>query len=339
MRRSPLIVSILAAALGCRNGDAPRTAAPVGSGPAAAVDAQDAHMSNVTETNQLQPRRDGRYVAITHGDVAWVSKQGIERWSLSDGKARPAVAVTDRVSALGRDGDGVALVVGDGVTTARLVTIASTGATLADAKAPPRLWPGIRFVTATAANIFAADARNLDVFDRTTGERLHREAFAADELATCTSLDDGVVFYQAGTIVRVGPGAKRASYKASGTALHYAAGPDRDHVWATAADSVSLLGLGTGEAKVEQTAAISGVYHLASVDGDAAVLSVAMKDGAWDTVTVTVVGKGGAVRWSKTLPAPKRAFAEVAGGSGYVAVVLDGALHVFKAADGAAVGP
>ena len=77
-------------------------------------------------------------------------------------------------------------------------------------------------------------------------------------------------------------------------------------------------------AAVEHTVPIAGIYRLASVDGDAAVLSVTMKGGAWETVTVTVVGKDGAVRWSKSLPAPQREFAEVAGGSGYVAVVLDG---------------
>ena len=77
----------------------------------------------------------------------------------------------------------------------------------------------------------------------------------------------------------------------------------------------------------------------AMVDAPAAVLSVAMKAGAWDTLTVTVVGTDGAIRWTKALPAPKRQFAEVAGGSGHVAVVLDGTLHVFKAADGAAVTP
>ncbi len=339
MRRSPLIVSILAAGLGCRNGDAPRTAAPVGSGAGTVVDAQDVHMPNVTETNKLQPRRDGRFVAITPGAVAWVSKQGIERWSLGDGKARPAVASVDRVLALGRDGDGVAVVVGDGISTARLGAIGANATALTDVTPPPRLWPGIRFVGLTAANVFVADAGSLDVFDRATGERLHREAFAADELATCTPVADGVVFYQAGTIVRLGPGATRATYQDSGLSLHYAAGADRDHLWATSASSVSLVSLASGQAKVERTVAIPGVYHLASVDGDAAVLSVAMKAGAWDMLTVTVVGTDGAIRWTKALPAPKRQFAEVAGGSGHVAVVLDGTLHVFKAADGAAVTP
>lgn len=339
MRRLPLIVSFLAAGVGCRNGDAPRTAAPVGSGTGAVVDAQDVHMPNVTETNALQPRRDGRYMAITPGAVAWVSKQGIERWSLGDGKARPPVASVDRVLALGRDGDGVAVVVGDGIATARLAAVGANATALTDVTPPPRLWPGIRFVALTAANVFAADARSLDVFDRATGERLHREALAADELATCTPLDDGVVFYQAGTVVRIGPGATRTTYQVSGSSLHYAAGADRDHLWATSAEAVALLSLAGGQAKVERSVAIPGVFHLASVDGAAAVLSVTMKAGAWDKLTVTVVGTDGAIRWTKELPAPTRQFAEIAGGSGHVAVVVDGALHVFKAADGAAVTP
>ncbi len=290
-----------------------------------------------TEAARLKPFRAAPATAVLGDAVVFIGGGAVKRWSPKDG-AVVTLGTPTRVMALARGGGGAWVVTND--AAARTPQLARADASALTPIAPqPALANRTEFLAVTAANVFAADARALDVFDRATGERLHHEAFAADELATCTPVDDGVVFYQAGTIVRLGPGATRATYQDSGLSLHYAAGADRDHLWATSASSVSLVSLASGQAKVERTVAIPGVYHLASVDGDAAVLSVAMKAGAWDMLTVTVVGTDGAIRWTKALPAPKRQFAEVAGGSGHVAVVLDGTLHLFKAADGAAVTP
>ena len=339
MSRLALFTWMLAVAVGCRNGDPPRTTEPVSTGGAPARDAKDTPMANVNETSALQPRRGGGSATIAGGVISWATRAGLARWSLSAQQALPNVTSRPRLMVVSGHAADTWIVTNDQAATApELDRLGATGAPTA-VTPQPKLAAETSFIAVTDREIFAADRSGLDVFARASGERVHREAFKADEAATCAALGDGVVFYQAGEIVRIGPGAKRATYPAQGVALHYAAGGDGEHLWATREAAVESLKLDASGAAVEHTVPIAGIYRLASVDGDAAVLSVTMKGGAWETVTVTVVGKDGAVRWSKSLPAPQREFAEVAGGSGYVAVVLDGALHVFKAADGAAVGP
>ncbi|MBL8621006.1 MAG: hypothetical protein JNK64_06865 [Myxococcales bacterium] len=296
-------------------------------------------MANVTEVSTLQPRRGGGSATIAGGVVSWATRTGLARWSLADRHDLPTVATRPRMMAVaGHDGSAW-LVTNDQAAAAPELDQIGPAGTLAAVAPQPKLAAATDFVAVTAREIFAADRSGLDVFGRASGERTHREAFKADEAATCAALDDGVVFYQAGAVVRIGPGATRATYTVAGSPLHYAAGGDRDHLWASHEGAVELLKLAAGAATVERTVAVPGVYRLASVDGDAAVLSVAMKAGAWDKLTVTVVGTDGAIRWTKVLPAPAREFAEIAGGSGHVAVILDGVLHLLTAADGAAVTP
>lgn len=339
MSRLALFTWMLAAAVGCRNGDPPRTTEPVSTGGTPAHDAKETPMVNVTETSALQPRRGGGSATIAGGVISWATRTGLARWSLAERKALPSVTTRPRLMVVTGHAADAWIVTNDQAVTAPELDRLGPTAALTAVKPQPKLAAATEFVAVTDREIFAADRGGLDVFTRASGERVHREEFKADEAATCAALGDGVAFYQAGAIVRIGPGATRTSYPAQGVALHYAAGGDRDHLWATREGAVESLRLDAAGAAVERTVPIAGVYRLASVDGDAAVLSVAMKAGAWDTVTVTVVGQDGAVRWSKAMPAPAREFAEVAGGNGHVAVVLDGALHLFKAADGAAVTP
>ena len=154
-----------------------------------------------TEAARLKPFRAAPATAVLGDAVVFIGGGAVKRWSPKDG-AVVTLGTPTRVMALARGGGGAWVVTND--AAARTPQLARADASALTPIAPqPALANRTEFLAVTAANVFAADARALDVFDRATGERLHREAFAADELATCTPVDDGVVFYQAGTIVRL----------------------------------------------------------------------------------------------------------------------------------------
>lgn len=289
----------------------------------------------------LTPYRGAAPCVIAGDRVVWWAGDALMSRPLAGGAAVTHAQIVAPVRVLGGGPDAVVVVQDPAAKAARLTRLqggalkdvpaeyASTfaGAAFAYAPSPDRLLIGSR----GALQLFKVGAQV---------EVAGRVEWKADELATVTGLADGVVYGEGGGIVRIGPGDQRAAFTSPiGSPVHLAAGADRDHVWATSDGAVALLALAGDAATIVHKVELPGVYHLASVDGAAAVLSVTMKGGVWETLTLTVIGADGAVRWKKLLPAPQRQDAAVAGGSGHVAVVLDGALHVFKAADGAAVTP
>lgn len=289
----------------------------------------------------LTPYRGAAPCVIAGDRAVWWAGDGLMSRPLAGGAAVTHAQIVAPVRVLGGGPDAVVVVQDPAAKAARLTRVqggalkdvpaeyASTfaGAAFAYAPSPDRLLIGSR----GALQLFKVGAQV---------EVAGRVEWKADQLATVTGLADGVVYGEGGGIVRIGPGDQRAAFTSPiGTPLHLAAGADRDHVWATSDGAVALLALAGDAATVVHKVDLPGVYHLASVDGAAAVLSVTMKGAAWETLTLTVIGADGAVRWRKVLPTPQRQDAAVAGGSGHVAVMLDGTPHVLKAADGAAVTP
>lgn len=290
----------------------------------------------------LTPYRGAAPCVIAGDRVAWWEGDALMSRPLGGGAPVTHTRVAAPVRVLGGGAAGAVVVAQDlAAKSARLMRLdhgaikevpaeyvsTFTGAAFAYAPAADRLLVGSR----GALQLFKVGAQV---------EVSGRVEWKADQLATVTGLADGVVYGEGGGIVRIGPGDQRAAFTSPiGSPVHLAAGADRDHVWATGDNAVALLALAGDAAAIVHKVELPSVYHLASVDGAAAVLSVTMKGGAWETLTLTVIGADGAVRWRKVLPTPQRQDAAVAGGNGHVAVVLDGALHVFKAADGAAVTP
>lgn len=294
-----------------------------------------------TRSTPLLPRRQPAPCVVTPTAVVCREGAAIVRHGL-DHAAPSSVAVPEATVAIGGGPGGPVVVAQDlDKATARMLRIA--GATPVEVKAEyAASFTHAAFAYAPSAErLWVASKTGLDTFKvGTLVEIAGTVTWNGDQIATVTGLFDSVIYGEGGGLMRVGPEDQRTAYtSAIPTPIHLAAGGDRDHVWASAADVVGLLALAGGAATVVHKVELPGVYHLASVDGDAAVLSVAMKGGAWASLTLTLVGQDGKVRWAKPLPLPSRGEASVAGGSGHVAVVLDGALHVFKAADGAAVGP
>lgn len=343
MRRVGYLAIGMLTAVGCGKADTshpPRQATTEAAPPEPAPAPPGDPMTD--RVRELQPRRAPAPCVIADGALACWRGDAVVRTPLAGG-ASTTVEVPDPVRALGAGPGGAVVVAQDvGKRVARLLRLPAGGAAPIEVKAEyASSFANAAFVYAPSADrLYVASSSSLGVYKIGAMVEIAGAGIAwkADQLATVTGLADGVVYGEGGGLVRIGPGDQRAAFTSPiGSPLHLAAGADRDHVWATTDGAVALLALAGDAATVVHKVDVPGVYHLASFDGAAAVLSVAMKGGAWDAVTLTVIGADGAVRWRKVVPTPARQDAAVVAGSGYVAVVLDGTPHLFKAADGAAV--
>lgn len=352
MRSERWIALGVGALLGCGSADAPHTreAAPGTAAGTAVSKTGDAAPgtpapgdSPMTDRIRgLTPFRGAAPCVLAGDRVLWWDGGAVMSRPLAGGAASALTTSTAPTRVLGAGAGGPVAVTHD--RTANLATLVR----LAGAK-PVELAAEYASTFADAAFAYAPSADRVLIASRgalqwfkvaAKVEVAGRVEWKADQLATVTGLADGVVYGEGGGIVRVGPGDQRAAFTSPiGSPVHLAAGADRDHVWASSADAVALLALAGTDGTLVHKLELPGVYHLAAVDGDAAVLTVTMKAGAWDGLALTVIGRDGKVRWSKPLAVPKRQDASVVGGGGHVAVLLDGVPHVFQATDGAAVGP
>jgi hypothetical protein len=341
--RTVIAVLVAAAAVHCRSSEGPTRAAgtDVVTGRTVPTPERDRVTNQV---NRLAPRRTPAPVAIVGSRLVWMHEQQLESWDLKTRHRLDPIPLPEQTTVVAAGSGAVVVVARDRTkNTARLLrfTDAAQAPVQVDAEYGSAFSNAVAVWLDRAGRLYVGAHGGLDTYK--VGAKVEIAAHVdwnSDQEATLVGTDDGVLFSEGGGLVRLGPGDQRSEFSSPiGSPIHLAAGPDREHVWASTEDAVSLLKLSGAAATVVATVPVAGVYHLASTGGDAVVLSVTMKGGAWDAVALIAIGADGKVRWSKPLPTPARIDPAVAGGPGYVAVVADDALTVFATADGAVVTP
>lgn len=296
------------------------------------------------EVNEPTPRRGAGAAVIAGGRAARFQQRdgrAIEIWDLGKQAVVTTLPVPEPGLGWAAQGDAIVIVAnGKAGGQVRVLRLAA-GATTPTVVTGPALAARLACVVATPDTLFVGEHDGLARLRLGSSVELAGYTpWSGDQIDTCTGLGDGVVFAEPGAIVRLGAGDQRTTYTTTLTGiLHLAAGPHPDQVWATTAGALHLLALTGTEAKPVRDVVLPGIYHLAAAGPDAAVLSVETRAGAWEKLTLTVIGEGGAVRWRKDLPVSKKLAASVAGGPGHVAVVADDHLSVFARKDGATVIP
>jgi hypothetical protein len=238
---------------------------------------------------------------------------------------------------LASDGDALVAVTTDRAAHSSTVTRMTAGAKPITTRGA-ELAPVASCVVATAEDLFVMDAKAVS---RLALPRLDLVAFhaASRTIDGCARFADGVAYIAGGSELvgldrtlaptRIQPGV--------GALRHIAAAGGR-RVWVTSDQGVHLIEFVDGSAQRIHDLALPGVFHAASAGSGLAVLTVTTQAGAWTTLTLTLVGDDGAIKWSKPLPLPTRPTdTAVAANVAHVAVVVDGALHLLATATGTVI--
>lgn len=287
-----------------------------------------------TEVSDLQPVRGPGPLAVAGALVGVATPAGVEVHDLTTHAIRPLPGGPELQ--LASDGDALVVVSTDRGAKQTTVTRTTAGAPPATTKAP-MITPVASCLVAHGKDLFVVEPKAVS---KLAGSALELGGFhaATRTIDGCARAGDGLAYIAGGTELVALDRALAAtrSQPGVGTLRHVASGGS-GRVWVTSDTGAHLLEL-TG--KVVHSRPLAGIYHAAGAGGGLAVLTVTMTAGAWATLTLQLVGDDGTVRWSKPLPLPgKPAGTAVAASAAHVAVVVDGALHVFATATGAPERP
>jgi len=336
--RVPLSI-VIPLALGCRSSDPPKS--PTGDVPIArdarptpGVRSTMPPSTEITEVSDLQPLRGQGGVAVAGTLAGVATPAGVELWDLAK-RTKTATVPLGPELRLVSDGDAIVIVTNDRAkqrahltrVTAGQAPVTHDGAVLA---------PVATCVVPTAQELYVVEAKAVSRL-KLPGLDLAGFVPATRTIDGCARLGEGVAFIAGGSeLVTLDRAMTPTRYQPGVGQLVHVAAAGADRVWVSTPDAVHLLELKGATATRLHDRALPGIYHVAGAGPGLAVLTVTMRAGAWATLTLHLVGSDGAVRWSKVLPVPsKPAATSVAASAAHVAVVADGALHVFAAHDGA----
>jgi hypothetical protein len=299
-----------------------------------------------TAVKQMIPQTQGTHLVLAGARLAWLHGGAIDLRDLRElatKKPLGSVAVGTATAAIAaRDGALLAVVNDLAHKQARVIELAPASAAAHDqAIADVSMFAGAERLHATADRLFVATKTALELYKRAPAVDLVKHvAWRRDEVKTFTGAGDAVYFHDGTAYQRIAADGTAASFASSDASpVHAAPGPTPDTLWTTSADELHLVKLADGRATITQRVKLPGIYHLAAAGDAAAVVSIETKAGAYDKVTVSLIGRDGAVRWTATVPPPKQTTGWIAGSASHVALAFGDELHAWSARDGAAVTP
>lgn len=332
----------IVATLGCASDASPQPkAGPAPAREAAREPQRGAPMTNVVK--QLTPQTQGAHLVLAGTRLAWLHGGALELRDLATGKPLGSVQVgAAAVAIAARDGAVVAVINDLAHKQAHVVELAATGAATTDHPVTDAsTFAGAERLYATADRLFVATRTALEIYKRAPAvDLVNHVSWKRDEAKTFTGAGDAVYFHDGNAYQRIAADGTKASFASSDSSpVHVAPGPAPDLLWATTDDELRLVKLAGGAATITQRIKLAGIYHLAAAGDAAAVVSIATKAGAYDKVTVSLVGRDGAVRWTAQVAPPKQTTGWIAGSASHVALAFGDELHAWAVKDGAPITP
>lgn len=297
-------------------------------------------MTNVVK--QLNVQTQGTHLVLAGARLGWLHGGALELRDLATRHPVGSVPVTSTAAITTLDGAVIAVVNDLAHKQARVIELAAGGARPSDhAIAGGSTFAGAARLHATADRLFVASKSSLEVYKRgPTVELAKFVAWKRDEARTFIGAGDAVVYHDGNAYQRLAADGKTTSFASSDVSPDLAApGPTPDSLWTAATGELHLVKLADGAATITQRIKLPGIYHLAAAGDAAAVVSVETRAGAWTKVTVSVIGRDGAVRWTAQVPPPKQPVGWIAGSASHVALAFGDELHAWSAKDGAPVTP
>ena len=298
-------------------------------------------MTNVV--NRLVPQTQGTHLVLAGARLAWLHGGALELRDLASHKPLGSVPVGNAAVAVAARDGAVAAVVNDlAHKQARVIELPAASTAPADhAVSDAASFLDAERLYATPDRLFVASKTSLALYKRSPSADLTKfVAWKRDEAKTFTGAGDAVYYHDGNAYQRLAADGKTASFASGdGSPDHAAPGPAPDTLWTATADELHLVKLADGTATITQRIKIPGIYHLAAAGDAAAVVAVETKAGAYSKVTVSVIGRDGAVRWTAQVPPPKQTVGWIAGSASHVALAFGDELRAWSARDGAPVTP
>jgi hypothetical protein len=285
--------------------------------------ASDANPMNVV--NELIPQRGGPLLMLAGEQLAWQRGGAIEIRNLS-GPMRLSSVPVDGPTALGtRNGKPVAVVKQPHPRLLDLSAAQEIAAEYGSSFADPQRVYGDK------DTLFVAQRGALEIYKvKGAVELAKRLVWKRDEDKTFCGNGGAVYFHDGNAYQRVGADGVATTFASSEPSpVHVACGARAGTLWATTVGELHALTLADGRATTTTRIKLDGIYHLAGAGDAVAVVTVAMKSGVYDKVTVAVIGSDGRTRWTANVPPPKVTVGWIAGSKTHVALVFGDQLHVW----------